>query len=182
MRFLSIILTAAMMNVVALASSHASEGKLDFDEYGVSYLIEEKRVEEIFYVTLEAFSYLNEVELKYRGRAARSILAISVEGIFEDGGYNEEKLSRFSEEIRSILELFEVGEKQCLISGFKTREQSPDGTVIENWKTVAVFNNKKNTIDEQIKCLYMGVLISFGSDPTNIEDISMMSSRKLAKK
>lgn len=182
MKYLIIILSAAMMNVIALASSYAAERKLDFDTYGVAYLIEDKRVEELFYVTLEAFSYLNEVELRYKGHAKRGILAISMEGIFEDGKYSEEKLSKFSEEIRSILELFEVGEEQCLVSGFKTRERALDGNLTEDLTTVAVFNNKNNTTDEQIKCLYIGVLASFGLDPKNIDDLSKMNSRQLAKK
>ncbi|MCK7615115.1 hypothetical protein [Roseibium sediminicola] len=170
------------MNIGVATFSRANEIKIGFDAYGVSYLIEEKRAEELFYVTLEAFSYLNEVELIYRGRASRSILAISIQDIISNGEFNLDKLNNVDSEVKSILELFEAGEEQCLVRGFKTRELMPDNATLENWKTVVVFNNKKNSIDDQLKCLYIGVLVSFGVDSENIGALSRLNSRELAKK
>ncbi len=180
-RSIGLVLCVVIMNVAVAPNSLADERNLGFETYGVSYLIEDKRVEELFYVTLEAFSYINDIELKFHEETPRSILAISVKDFFVEGKIDSSKPLLFNERDKEIVSSLDVSEGVCQIGGVKSTVYDGDGNETEYWRTVVLFDIEEAESETQLVCLYSGVLASFGLNFDQIEGFSNLSSKEFMK-
>ena len=65
-----------LFNVLCTHPSFSSEN--DKDDFGVAYWIEEKRVEEIYYATMELFGFTNDIEIKFDTSSRNSVIVVSI--------------------------------------------------------------------------------------------------------
>lgn len=162
----------------------SSSDEIETEEFGVSYWIEEKSVEEIYYATMEMYGFLNDVSIEFNSKPSRSVIAISVENAVINGELNHAKFSELHESYFELLKAAfpKFDESQCRIGGVKTPDVNADGIVIgEELTMVVIFNNRGNSVEEQLVCLYLGTLLGLGVPSRRLEYLASLKAEELAR-
>lgn len=171
-----------LFNPLCTQPSYSSEKEKD--DLGIAYWIEEKRVEEIYYATMEVFGFANDIEIKFDASPRNSVIVVSVKDALVGGGLNEFKFREIDE---SWFQLFKaafpvVEHSQCRIGGVITPNVNAEGKVVgEDLTTIAVFDNQDNSVQEQLVCLYLGTLIGLGVPKERLGQLAEMTPEELAK-
>lgn len=180
----SFLFAVILFSFNALCTQPSFSSENDKDDLGVAYWIEDKRVEEIYYATMEVFGFANDIEIKFDVSSRNSVIVISVEDALVGGVLNE---IRFREIDESWFQLFKaafpvVEHSQCRIGRVTTPNVNAEGKVVgEDLTTIAVFNNQDNSVREQLVCLYLGTLTGLGVTKERLGQLAEMRPEELAK-
>lgn len=169
---------------MAIGRMQSSAFAEPIETHGVSYWVEEKRVEELYYVTIEAFGFLNDVAIEFDNKPKNSVIAISVENAVVDGDLNKGKFRELHPSYAEFLINALKGHdgSQCFIGGVRTPDIDSKGAVVgEEQTTIVLFDNRKNTLEEQLVCLYIGTLVGLGASPDRLEFFATLDAKELAK-
>lgn len=157
----------------------------EFEKFGVSFRLENKKTEEVFYSTVELFGYLNNREIVWNGIAKNTLLAIVESDIIVDEKIIPQKISYLGNSDKHyLLEQRFVGEG-CFLKGVEypwreaSSERAKSATTEIAKRTIVVMDSRGWSVDQQLACLGAGFLLSQGVSGSGLDVLRKQTSREL---
>lgn len=188
--FKLMVLLIITMQLTIKAANALETDKADVDKLNVIYIIDNKKVRDLYSLTITLYGYVNDVEILNNSPLNNALISIVADGAVTNGKLKKSLLEFFSEtdqQYLSELDLSDLENHNCkYIDNYKDVGQNFENTnkasSRKNLNTSLVIMNSKGwSVDVQLKCLFYGFLVSLGLEKDASIELIKTSTKNIIR-